>query len=350
MVKRALDVIPREGYSRSHLIIGAEEVKRVIKDDSVGIMVAIVLWHCPNLLDLHLRAALVSQHSFHTRTFWEKLLLVCGETLKHWRKLRHVSIRDNHPGQDLREDVSRSHAESIWHCIFPILFSPVLSELTLILPGHVSPRSVTDKRPLTCASLTTLRLLQCRAFSGLTDFLCYTPALKHLDYGLFMGGSKMYFTSGINEALAGVKDSLERFRWIIHDAPQQSVRKLTGACNVRQLSSLTHLCIAPRTIPGPYVSSDTVLARALPRGLQDLFLIGNDNNKQSGEWWVEEVLQSVTDFVEGQNWRRCTPNLQRLYVANLIEDDGLEQECKDKLAAVVEQNGLEYAPGQIWKA
>jgi hypothetical protein len=84
------------------------------------------------------------------------------------------------------------------------------------------------------------------------------------------------------------------------------------------------------------VPSDTVLARALPRGLQELFLIGNDNDKQSGEWRVEEVVQPVTDFVEGQNWRRYTPNLQRLYVANLLEDDGLEQECEDKLAAFVE--------------
>jgi hypothetical protein len=93
--------------------IGAEEVKRAIKDDSVGIMVALVLWHCPNLLDLRLEAALVSQHSFHTRPFWDKLLPVCGETQTHWRKLRHMSIRDNHPGRDLREDVSRSHAVSI---------------------------------------------------------------------------------------------------------------------------------------------------------------------------------------------------------------------------------------------
>jgi hypothetical protein len=69
-----------------------------------------------------------------------------------------------------------------------------------------------DKRPLTCASLTTLRLLQCRAFSGLTDLLCYTPALKHLEYEFFMEGSKMYFTSGINEALVRVKDSLERIQ------------------------------------------------------------------------------------------------------------------------------------------
>jgi hypothetical protein len=98
------------------------------------------------------------------------------------------------------------------------------------------------------------------------------------------------------------------------------------------------------------VPSDTLLARALSRGLQELFLIGNDNDKQSGEWRVEEVVQSVTDFVGGGNWRRYTPNLQRLYVANLFEDDGLEQECKDRLAAVVEQNDLEYALVQTWRA
>jgi hypothetical protein len=93
MIERALDVVPREGFARSQLIIGAEEVRRAIKDGSVGIMVALVLWHCPNLLDLRVGAALVSQHSFHTRPFWDKLLPVCGESQEHWRKLRHEHTR-----------------------------------------------------------------------------------------------------------------------------------------------------------------------------------------------------------------------------------------------------------------
>lgn len=332
--------------------------------NSVGVLIALVLWQCPNIIELHLALMLLRYNGYLRCVLWSQR--DSRVSTAQWPALSSITIQHRVDGEDhVNHRSARGRCHVVEHeMLCPIAFtqshlsSPRLLHLTTSLPRCSGLNH--DLKTQNLTSLTTLQLPESAADpEALRHLLQCTPALKTLDYEACMETINPGIERGtlnladMHNALGPVKDTLESFRWMLREPPLGPPHYIRGECDMRHLASLTSLCISLH-IPLPRFSNP--IWNILPPNLKELCLVAHeieyprqpDHHPSKIEERAGEIIQYVKVLLEDETWRRFVPQLERFYVRNVIEGDWFEWECRDKLEDLCASNGLEYAPGKTW--